>query len=465
MKKYHIIAGIFSLCLLLSGCGNSAESSEAESSSKSENTANIAETQANQDDEMEEIRKELEEQGYTPEEIADMLGETVANSGTDGTAAETESETVNPELFAYYDLLNQEYEKYGAEYYHLSNHASSDKIIISGIIGYTRGDINPSYANGYAIMNSHLITGTNKKNLWTYDTNTKEFKEIFPIDEDLKQNVYFYYNGYYYREFGIDITSTLNETKSLHLEKIDMDGNIVMSSDIPYSDIQQNCPDTSAYSHYVYIDFVTDNGCIIFHKGFFNDIPYTYYMISSDWKTAMALPQKAGEHGIMEDVASDNSLKFIACYQNKVYASDGSYVDVESMAWTESGADFSGYSPNTIGKYLILQKEGTAKIYDMEKDEFLVESLSAPDFAKTYAGTCNYIKRDDNKWYRVQYPSDGSSVNFSECEPLGTDTKLEYGYMYKTINDTYYLVHDEYGSFLRTYEKGETDEETITLNQ
>jgi len=78
MKKYRIIAGIFSLCLLLTGCGNSAESSEAESPSDS--SASVAETQAQPDDENEQIRKELEEQGYTPEEIADMLGETVVNS-------------------------------------------------------------------------------------------------------------------------------------------------------------------------------------------------------------------------------------------------------------------------------------------------------------------------------------------------------------------------------------------------
>jgi len=455
MKKYRIIAGIFSLCLLLTGCGNSAESSEAESPSDS--SASVAETQAQPDDENEQIRKELEEQGYTPEEIADMLGETVINSGTDGTAAETETETVNPELFAYYDLLNEEYEKYGY---------NNSAIKIRGIHDDTVGEQKRTYITGYAIANPYFITGTNRKNIWSYDINTQELKELFPV-EDVEENNYYYHDNYYYRVTGIDTTNTINETHSLHLEKIDMDGNIVLSSDIPHSDIQQNCPSPDTYyGHYAFIDFITDNGSIIFHR-YVSDSgdPRGYYMISPDWKTAMALPQKAGEHGIMEDVSSSFSVKFIASYKNKIYTSDGSFVDVENMTWTESGADFSGYSPNTIGKYLILQKEGTAKIYDMEKDEFLVESLSAPDFAKTYAGTCNYIKRDDNKWYRVQYPSDGSSVNFSECEPLGTDTKLEYGYMYKTINDTYYLVHDDYGFFLRTYEKGETDEETITLNQ
>lgn len=299
----------------------------------------------------------------------------------------------------------------------------------------------------------------------TYDINTQELKELFPV-EDVKENTYYYHDNYYYRVTGIDTTNSLNETHSLHLEKIDMDGNIVLSSDISHSDIQQNCPSPDQiYGHYVLIDFITDNGGIIFHRYVSSSgDPRGYYIISSDWKTTMPLPQKAGEHGIMEDVSSSSfSLKFIANYKNKIYAFDGSYVDVENMTWTESKADFRGYSANTIGKYLILQKEGTAKIYDMEKDEFLVESLTAPDFAKTYAGTCNYVKRDDNKWYQVQYPSDGSSVDFSKIEPLGTDTKLEHGYMYKIINDTYYLVKDDYGIFLRTYEKGEEEEETVLI--
>ena len=430
MKKYRIIAGIFSLCLLLSGCGNSAESSEAESSSKSENTANIAETQANQDDEMEEIRKELEEQGYTPEEIADMLGETVINSGTDGTAAETEAETVNPELFAYYDLLNEEYEKYGYDSGFYALNRTKD-------VGFGHYKIDYSFS----VINSHLLTGFDSENIYTYDTSTKEFKVLFHCDG----GGYYYNNGFYYRREEKDNT--------LHIEKMDMEGNVISAADISHADA--NISDTSN----MYFNFITENGFIItynFYDSFGTTVREDYRIISPDLQTITTLPQKAGEHGIMQDVTNP---EFIASYKNKIYSS-GSYLDTDTMTWTDIDEKLTGVRGH-IGKYLILSEvDGSStRIYDMEKDEIIAQIATASK-TSNFGGTYSYILKN-NQWYQVQYPSDGSSINLSQYEPLGTETVSEYDYT--ILDDTYYLVKDDYGIFLRTYEKGEAEEETVLI--
>lgn len=427
MKKYRIIAGIFSLCLLLTGCGNSAESSEAESPSDS--SASVAETQALQDDENEQIRKELEEQGYTPEEIADMLGETVINSGTDGTAAETE--TVNPELFAYYDLLNEEYEKYG---YDSGFYALNSTIAV--------GLGNHKFDYSFSVINPHLLTGFDSENIYTYDTSTKEFKVLFHCDG----GGYYYNNGFYYRREEKD--------NILHIEKMDMEGNVISAADISHTDA--NISDTSK----MYFNFITENGFIItynFYDSFGTTVREDYRIISPDLQTITTLPQKAGEHGILQDVTNP---QFIASYKNKIYSSSGSYLDTDTMTWTDVDEKLTGFRGH-IGKYLILSEvDGTStRIYDMEKDEVIAKIATASK-TSNFGGKYSYVLKN-NQWYQVQFPSDGSYLDFNNYEPLGTETVSEYDYT--ILDDTYYLVKDDYGIFLRTYEKGEAEEETVLI--
>ena len=429
MKKYRIIAGIFSLCLLLTGCGNSAESSEAESPSDS--SASVAETQAKQDDDNEQIRKELEEQGYTPEEIADMLGETVINSGTDGTAAETETETVNPELFAYYDLLNEEYEKYG---YDSGFYALNSTIAV--------GLGNHKFDYSFSVINPHLLTGFDSENIYTYDTSTKEFKVLFHCDG----GGYYYNNGFYYRREEKD--------NILHIEKMDMEGNVISTADISHTDA--NISDTSK----MYFNFITENGFIItynFYDSFGTTVREDYRIISPDLQTITTLPQKAGEHGILQDVTNP---QFIASYKNKIYSSSGSYLDTDTMTWTDVDEKLTGFRGH-IGKYLILSEvDGTStRIYDMEKDEVIAKIATASK-TSNFGGKYSYVLKN-NQWYQVQFPSDGSYLDFNNYEPLGTETASEYDYT--ILDDTYYLVKDDYGIFLRTYEKGEAEEETVLI--
>lgn len=424
MKNYHIIAGIFSLCLMLTGCDNSAESEI-----NSEATASIAETQAQADDELDAARKELEEMGYTPEEIADMLGE----PDSEATSAGTEEETINPELFSYYDLLNEEYEKYGCD---------SGFYTLNGMRNAGWGVAEIAY--NFVVVNPHLLTSFDSENIYTYDTTTKEFKVLFPCDGS-----YYYNHGFYYRRQEAD--------GILHIEKMDMEGNIIATGDISHADAN-----LSDESHDMYFNFITENGFIITnysYSSFGDTVLEDFRMISPDLQTVTALPQKAGEHGIMEDVKNP---QFIASYQNKVYSALGTYLDTDTMTWNDLDTSLTGFR-GCIGKYLILRSDNITQIYDMEKDEIIATASTASytrDFARTCSGKYNYILKD-SQWYRVQYPSDGSSVDFSTAEPLGTETASEDDCT--VLDDTYYLVKDNYGIFLRTFEKGETEEETVLV--
>ena len=65
-------------------------------------------------------------------------------------------------------------------------------------------------------------------------------------------------------------------------------------------------------------------------------------------------------------------------------------------------------------------------------------------------------------WCFEKYPADGSDVDpeVTEIFDFNKDSRTNY----TRINDKYYVIEDEYGLFLRSYEKGEDEEETIYLN-
>lgn len=65
------------------------------------------------------------------------------------------------------------------------------------------------------------------------------------------------------------------------------------------------------------------------------------------------------------------------------------------------------------------------------------------------------------KWYFLRYTSDGSDVDLKYFESY--DMAGQSAKSCTPITDKYYIYEDSYGYFLRSYEKGAEEEETIWL--
>lgn len=377
----------------------------------------------------------------TKPRATDKTEETTAEENEETTAEETEpeKEKVDESLFAYYDLLSEEYEKSGKLYaynYDWAYATLPEKIIIKEW----------NYPNPSIIK--------------VYDVNQKSFVSEFEGIWEIYNNSIYYAdvdNGYIYCQ------------SDKELQKRDLSGNVIAALKYnPNEEIQNLFADGTMF----YKAYSQDKG------------KYCYYMYSSDWKTKTELPllQADGEHGLKVDIPYYDVL---AKYKNKVYVYNSSNsngkefvgyycLDTDAGTWERVDSGLQDFDPSayntTVGKYWIMggsRSNINSKIYDMETDTFIAE-INTQDFCSIYKGGKNHLGlslSEDRSCFelcRGRCPSDASDYVVDEIV-LKMDA-YDYGSYYPVaINEQYYLYGDKYGFFLREYGKGEDGEITVYL--
>lgn len=354
---------------------------------------------------------------------------------TDEEETTTESEE-DSELYEYYDLLNEEFEK---------GNISNKNFTANGFFISTY-ELN-KYKNKIIFMNHPPYEITS---VAVFDTETKESKTF-----DMGTGDFRFQNGFFY--------SVTNDGK---LVKYDTDGNVVSSLAV-----DSRSP----------INIVSPEGKVIIDSLNYDDYSNHYYLIQTDFSEEKEIPQPKRDvgHNMTEDVKQYDWICFDG---DKAYAtayiSNNEYgifcLDTNTLTWTQLNSlsekwDYR-YDSN-FGKYIV-QNQG-------HEDEKLINIETGEEIANlTYfrtgentlikgiyscAGLSHHIlKKDDERWYDVRHPGNGEIADTDKCEPLGKESLANDADAY-AIDDTYYAIIDDTGVFLRTYEKGEAEEETIYL--
>lgn len=377
---------------------------------------------------------ENEESDHSSKNRSEMMSEIAENQSDKSSGVEEENNT-DSKLYAYYGELSEEYEQNPPTHYSIAYLSENACIGTDGKI----------YATVEIPQCNHILI--------SYDTETKETKTILPEVNDV---CYFYWNGYVY--------STHDDV----LTKYDTDGNVLQTGN------------TGRINGDV---IIMDNG-----MAFCNTFDNGLIMLSPDFQTITSVPapQREIAHGLTENV---KNAVISGAYRNKVFAyshtnggedSNETYYslfcfDTDTLEWhkcTEfeksDNSDFE-QSYRTIGKYLL----GNSYIFDMESEEVIslnTSAISTKESALRNPYSENYLGGDysiiyngnNHTWYKGKYASDNTPLNLSECEAIAVTDNVPISYIIR-LDDTRYIVNDEYGVFLRTYEKGEAEEETIML--
>ena len=405
MKKIKMLsAALAALCMAVSlaSCGgtdNAADTSKTETTT----TTTAAETE-----------------DKTAEAEAEMKGETSSAAETTAAAEESAAETEstaedNNAAYAYFDELNAEYES-------------------EGDTTFKKLDINITANHKHSLFGFH--NGTNNRKFWSVDEDGNG-SIILDMDK-ISADVPYQCSGYiYYRVRDIDTSSD-----SFH--KADIHGNEVAVSDpIPMGNCEELLfivPD----GHVMTFDYTSGN--------------YHYYVYSPDLKTKTELttkPQFKNEHGEMTDYTSNlTQNNFIAGYKNRAYyytgTGCGSYLDCETMEWVnfdlpeefENGFGFI----KSVGKYALCARA----VFDMETLD-TAYTFGGYNLKDYYGGDAciEFPTTSTADFYRLT-PDSGNKESFKTYDNI---TKYS-----AVIDYDRYVVVDDYGVFVHTFEKGDSEE-------
>ena len=363
---------------------------------------------------------------------------------TTTTAATTTTEPVTTTTapivdskYGYYEQLDEEYQKYG-RWSHYENYVVADGHIL---IADNDGS-NP------------LKAGANSRKpclLVSEDGSSIDLRglDIFKDYGDYLQLKYA--GGYLYNVYW-----TLDGND--RFAKIDMDGNVVRNVDLG-----KTICDLAALS---------GNGDAIITVD--NKKEYMILKNGSDELVEMPKLTLEGEHGLSIE---PSSIQFNSMfYNNKIYllAYDPNgnefmyYLDCNDLSWHKCKTFVTKYNSlynvkYIIGRYAFLSYDSNYIVYDMETDT-IVEGIPFVASGTYYGGNSN-IDYVDNKWTEIKLPSDAKNfvkdretVRVLAEEDFSNATRSAY-YMSKT----HYLYKDNYGLFVRSFEKGKDEEKTVVL--
>lgn len=427
MKTKNKIISIFMcLCLaLLSGCSQDSGGEPNTGAAGTVNTSAAGNT-------------DKEQSSSTTASGSEAVSEAAAATAPE----ETEPEDNTPEnnLYAYRDLLDEEYEKCG-KFYGVSVH--EQPLILKDKIIFCENNNNVTTLQVYDITKKQL-----SKNF-----NIKFEKDNFGIYfADVDDGFFYVYDGYGEQEFKVQVFYG-------NITKYDVNGNILGKIELKdeYGGNLQSDDTLFTYSK-------SDSGHI-------------NYMYSSDWKTKTELPSIEIDvgHGLTENVTTYtigeyyNNKLFVVPYKDYPYDSsyDSNYcINTDTMTYEKVEKSNFTQMTNLTGKYYYVtfkeNGEFVATIYDREKDETLdgvrLPLLTTNDLGRLYGiGEFEYDRKEG--LYRYRYASDGSG----ERETREIEIKKDKNAEIYVVNGEYYLYKDEYGYFLRTYEGGEDGEITIMM--
>lgn len=284
---------------------------------------------------------------------------------------------------------------------------------------------------------------------------TKEVKELYNSDKLVSGSFNFlgvfnekcYWSWDYYG----DHYSTIH-----HITCTDTDGKVLNSFDL------------KSFSDNFVIDKNNEPVFLVSRSVEEFDWALVYKFVDSEFNDITDDLMESAEHGTSKPMDIDHFYRV----GDKLYvrADKEYFLDTEAGKLTEPPYDIyekMSYSnvdyDSNIGKYYVVDN----KIYDTDTGDMLAKvhkDYKDVEFYYTYfGGDSNIILNDeDDYWYKVKLPSDGSEPDWTKAEKLGYESGSGE---IAQIDDTYYLYSDDYGIFLRTYEKGEEEEYDIIRNK
>ncbi|MBQ8121691.1 MAG: hypothetical protein IJ170_00035 [Ruminococcus sp.] len=420
MKKR--ILAICLACIVaisMAACGDSEDSSK-----KSKKSDDSAVSQINDSKSADDSKDTDESKG----------GNDSKDELTDSSEDENKTETVKDDKYAYYDLLDAEYQKYG-RCLHFDSSAVAD--------GYT------------------FIADNNGSNPFQ---NVESFKKpCLLIKEDgssvdlRKLDIFKDYNGYigeglqYASGYLYKVYTIIDGND--HFVKIDMNGKVVKDVDLGSYKSRR-------------IEAVSGNGdAIISDSG-------KKYILKNDSDKLVEMPplNLEGEHGISIEASR---IEFIYMfYKSRVYvwAYDPNnnesmhYFDFDDLSWHECEKLVDKYNSlyqcrTTIGRYAFLDYDNDYKVYDMETNTVTDKIPYAA--GSLYFGGDSNIDMENFKWREIKLSLDGKD---KEVVKELAEEKLElYVSSVYYMSKTHYLYQDKYGLFVRSFEKGKDDEKAVLL--
>ena len=443
MKKFIAIIALVSV-LSLVGCSGDANS---KTNTDTPNNDILDELDENEKKELEDAQKKLE---------SEINGDTTKSDADSESGVNLENLRLDdPKYYTYYDELAKSYTESG-----VTNSG--------GTLFYTMGISEPVYINGNVFL---AITGSRSAHLYSYDIASGSLNKVFEFNKASSQGKYDYDSWY---KKGDDMYLLYDSTAhgASHIEKVDKDGNVVEDYDISTGYVVNK------------ISHVFDNGKILLTSKD-NDSFEIYNPADKKLTMLEVIPVPSDHAGITKDV--DNPI-FMFGKGNSFYFGNqqlsmlgDSYISENTIYEynTDTGEATVFYTDELLknkapsieiyGNYLILsymedyiEKFSVVNIKDGNK---IVNNL--PKFSPYIGGEGSYYRNTKTqKWYKLKYPDSTYPLGFKTADPLIevgeelSEEASEAGNIVQ-INDKYYVYYDDAGYFLRSYEKGDSDEQLI----
>lgn len=432
-----VISAIIALSMLfMTACGDSSKSDDKSSSSKQESSS-----------------------------AAETTTTTTAESKTETTT--TETSTSAPQAPAeVFDLAKA--------------YSSSPRAINCRSASYMlNGDPSEKAAvsddGKHAYFLAHYSNKDYRYSIYQYDMNTKKSKPFITKKDDSITG-FAYYNG------SIYITGTMSE--GFYIAKYDENGKLIAKVNEENTDycVALGRYETEPENHYV--AYVLDNGKVIINginKKGEEDSPSVCVIFSSDLKDNKVVWHETDiGHGDVKEKKSPDGFTNNGCYYMYTDKNDSkklSVYDSDSEKWTEFSWEneeeplYDGVF--VYGDYVIAYYSNPDYLkprYSTCLAVFSISTLQEHSFTVSNSykgGESTYVlgsfseNPNEYGWYRVNavINNDGN-CDFKFVSPQKETGEDENSMIYY-INDKYYTYVDEYGIFLRTYEKGEKEEEKL----
>ena len=334
----------------------------------------------------------------------------------------------------YYDKLEKEYKKTG-----MTSCTFFNEI-------YTM-PVGMSYREYAVLYDDSIILSLNdhdQQKVFVYDTKDKEVTAT--IDHTATNTTSegpLFCKGYIYN-ITTEFTDDYEQERTLN--KIDLNGKITASRSITEKD------ENGLDAVYLSLKYVTQDGKVIMEDG-----SGARLMLDEDLDDPKVLSNP--DKGLFLDPVADYEDNVLCRVDNGEYY----WLDIGNMEWEQADSDFinaqSMAQVKCVGKYFL----GTDFVYDMKAMEAVTEKLSTSCFAGSYVGGDISLSADLDKytWYSLQFPDDGSETDKSDLKKLGDLDKEHYNFNIVPIDAKRYVICDDLGAYLTTYDNGKKDIETI----
>lgn len=428
-----------SMCISLAGCGDSKTEDKTEK------------------DQVNEALSELDEQEKEElNEIKDEINAEITDAENTSSEAEAPAEDLglkDPKYYTYYEDLAKAY-------------AESDINNYAGDYFYTASVSSPVYANDKVYIDSTK----NGTKLFCYDIASGSLETLLDFE---KADGKYDYDSWFVK--GDDLYLMYSETVygDEHIEKVGKDGKVTDYDITEGLDVGK-------------IEYVFDNGKILVDVN--SERNFEVYDPADGTITQLDPIAIPSDHaGVTEDAekpmfmfAKGNSFYFGNTRSSML---GGPYLDKENIYEYNTDTNeatvfytdeiLSKEDPHVkmFGDYLMIDyKESLDRkltVVNISDGAKIVDGVRT--FAPYLGGDGSYYRPFDNtKWFKLKYPDstytgtieeDDTLIEAAEAfaeEPAGvTEATIVQ------ITDKYYVIYDDAGYFLRTYEKGSADEQLI----